>query len=374
MDPKKPAVETPVPRTREEFEKALAERKATASMLVPGTEPAGQVPASVAASDRAAARYVEHRPAAPPAPVVDVRPAEQAKKEKLDLIAAKVIEIRKAEVELEQQKKNAADLIEQMRLERMALANQKEALEREVGEIQREVAAAEAQHLAAQAGRDQAARGQIAQLPLEQWRAKFREELLPIVTRIVSGLVKLRKLRDDKAATLEKIAALRSPPGIDDGTRSEFIAISTEAGKVLTELHDSIVHHERVLAEAESFVPDPRTSDGKTAINGLRYDLELVSGIVTHRLVDIPQPRIVNPSNGVEGQTNASIHFAERIGSLLEGYAAIQKCINKVARPEVVVTLLPKGEKPRHEQIAALRGPSKDAFDPNQTRAEGVKE
>jgi len=373
MAEKKPAVETFVPRTKEEIALALEERRRDASALVPGKEPAGIAPAEVLASERATHRYVEApRPAAPPAPVVNVDALTAAKQKMQALIDAKVIEMRKAEISLSEQEQNAKDLIAQMKAERQSMLQAKEAMERDVINLQRELSAVEASHLAAQAARDQAARGDSEKLPLEKWREKWREELRPIVTRIVSGLVKLRGLVKDKAATLEKVAALRSPPGIDEATRGEFIAISTEAGKVLSDLHASIVHHERVLAQAESFVPDPRSSDGKTAINGLRYDLELVSGIVTARLVDIPQPRLVNPSSGVEGQTNASIYFAERIGSLLEAYSSIQKRVNQTSRPmpTIEITLIPKGEsKARHEVMAELRGPK-----PESTHAEGVPE
>jgi hypothetical protein len=373
----KPIPEQQTPLTKEQIAIALAERKALASMLVPGVEPAGQAPAEVLASERATHRYVEPAlPPSPPAPVVDIRPAEAAKTQKLDLIAAKVIEIRKAEVELYQQKKNAADLIEQMRLERVALANQKEKLEREVGDLQRSIAAAEAQQLAAQAVRDQAARGEIERLPLKAWQAKWREELIPIVTRIVSGLVKLRAILTDKGATLEQVSALRSPPGLDGNTRSEYIAVSEGAKQILADLHGRIVEHERALAHAEDLMPDPSSPDGKTAINGLRYTLEQVSGIVTNRLVDIPNPRVLPPSSGVEGQTPASLDLAERVSSLLTQYASVQKRANQTSRPMPTITIeiLPKGEKPRSEVMRELRGPSKDTFDPTQTRAEGVKE
>ncbi len=45
--------------------------------------------------------------------------------------------------------------------------------------------------------------------------------------------------------------------------------------------------------------------------------------------------------------------------------------VSGTARPEIVITLKPK-ERPRHEIMRELRGPSKDAFDPNQDKAEGV--
>jgi hypothetical protein len=173
-----------------------------------------------------------------------------------------------------------------MKLDEMKLAGESEALEAEVGAIQRELAAAEAQQLATQAVRDQAARGEIERLPLKAWQARFREELIPLVTRIVSGLVKLRAILTDKGATLEQVAALRLPTGLDGNTRSEFIAVSVGAQQILGDLHDRILAHERALAHAEDFLPDPGSPDGKSAINGLRRELENVSGMITGRLVD----------------------------------------------------------------------------------------
>jgi len=245
-------------------------------------EPAGQAPAGAPP-----VTYAEPpRPAVAPAPAVNVGPLEEIRRQWLAEIEAKVQRRRAVKAELAEQQRNSAALIEQMKLDEMKLAGESEALEAEVGAIQRELAAAEAQQLATQAVRDQAARGEIERLPLKAWQARFREELIPLVTRIVSGLVKLRAILTDKGATLEQVAALRSPTGLDGNTRSEFIAVSVGAQQILGDLHDRILAHERALAHAEDFLPDPGSPDGKSAINGLRRELENVSGMITGRLVD----------------------------------------------------------------------------------------
>jgi hypothetical protein len=303
---------------------------------------------------------------------VDPRPLLDRKAATLAAIDAKVKEARALDVKLSEQEANARALIDTMKKERQELVAQREGLEREVIVMQQGLAAAEAQTLAAQALRDQATRGETERLPLKAWQAKFREELIPVVTRIVSGLVKLRAILTGKGATLEQIAALRSQPGLDDGTRSEFIAVSVTAGKLLGDLHDRILSHERALAHAEDFVPNPGSPDGRSEINGLRRELENVSGIITGRLVDIVNPRAdANPHPGIEGQTPASLDLAERVGSLLTQYAQVQKRANAVARPmpEIVIEIIPKESKPRHEVMAELRGPK-----PQQERAAGVPE
>ena len=364
---KKLDIPTAVPRTREEIEQALRERKALTSMLVAGPEPAGQAPPEVVASERTTPRYAEpERPAAQPAAVVDVEKLNTAKQKKQDQIEQKVVELRRLEVSLSEQEQSAKDLIAQMKVERQALLIQKEELERSVIELQREAAADDARRLSAQAAKDQIARGESANIPLAQWREQWATAILPLTGRVVAGLGRLRVLFKEKGATLETIAALRSQPGLDTELRSEFIAVSTEAGRILGDLYEAIRSHERVLAHAEDFVPDPRTPDGRSAVNGIRHELETVTGIVTGRLVDIVNPRILPPSNGVEGNTPSSVSLADRVASLLTQYASVQKRVNAVARPEIVITLKPK-ERPRHEVMAELRGPS-----PEQTRAAGV--
>jgi hypothetical protein len=54
----------------------------------------------------------------------------------------------------------------------------------------------------------------------------------------------------------------------------------------------------------------------------------------------------------------------------------VQKRVTQTSRPlpTIEITLIPRGEKSRNQVMTELRGPSKEAFDPNQTRAEGVKE
>jgi hypothetical protein len=373
---KKPEIPTVAPpRTRAEIEAALAEKRVLATLATtlaatPPKEPAGQAPAEVLASERVTTRYAEpERPAAPPAAPVDVEKLSQAKQTKEQLIAAKVVELRRKEVELSEQEQNAKDLIAQMKAERQALLLSKEALERDVIDLQREAAAADARRLSAQAAKDQAARGESANIPLEQWRASWATAILPLTGRVVAGLGRLRLLYKEKASTLETVATLRSQPGLDNELRSEFIAVSTEAGKILGDLHEAIRVHERVLVHAEEFRPDPRTPDGRSAVNGIRHELESVTGIVTGRLVDIVNPRVLPPSNGVEGNTPSSVDLAERVAAVLTQYADVQRRINRVARPAVVITLGPKPERPRHEVLAEQRGPA-----PVQVKAEGVPE
>jgi hypothetical protein len=363
--------------TKEQIETALAERRALSTLAAATPkEPAGIAPAEVLASERATARYVEPpRPAAPPAPEVQVGPIEKLRAAKLAEIEAKVERRQAVKVELAEQQKNQAALIEQMKRDEAALAAESEALEAEVGQIQRELAAVEAQHLAKAALRDQAARGETERLPLKAWQAEWRKAILPLQQRIVGGLGKLQATLRDRGATLETVAALRSQPGLDNETRSTFIAVSTTAGNLLTEIHDAIVAHERALAHAEDFQPDPSSPDGVSAINGLRYELETVTGVTTGKLVDLRNPRVVIPAGvGVEGSTPAAVNLEQRTAELLTQYAAVQKKANRTSRPTPTITIeiLPKGEKPRSQVMAEQRGPSKDTFDPTQTTAEGV--
>jgi hypothetical protein len=355
--------------TKEQIETALKERKALASMLVPSAEPAGQAPAGAPP-----VTYVEPAlPPSPPAPVVEVGPMERLRQQKLAEIEAKVQRRRAVKVELVQQQENQAALIKQMKLDEAALAAESEALEAEVGAIQRELAAVEAQHLAKAALRDQAARGETERLPLKAWQAEWRKAILPLQQRIVGGLGKLQAVLRDRGATLETVAALRSQPGLDNDTRSTYIAVSTTAGNLLTEIHDAIVAHERALGRSEDFQPDPSSPDGVSAINGVRYELETVTGVTAGKLVDLRNPRVVIPAGvGVEGSTPAAADLEQRAGEFLTQYASVQKRVNKTSRPlpTIEITLIPKGEsKPRHEVVAELRGPK-----PENTHADGVPE
>jgi len=370
----KPIPEPQTPLTKEQIAIALAERKRDASMLVPGVEPAGQAPVEVLASERATHRYVEPAlPPSPPAPVVDVSPLESIRAAKRKEIEAKIERRRVVKFELAEQQQNSAALIAQMKADETKLAAESEALEREVGEIQRSLAAVEAQHLAAQAVKDQAARGISERLPLKAWQGKWREAILPLQQRIVGGLGKLNAVLRDKAATLEKVAALRSPPGLDNVTRSTFIAVSTAAGKILTEIHDAIAAHQRALSHSEDFQPDPSSPDGVSAINGLRYELEAAAGVTTGKLVDLVNPRVVIPAGvGIEGSTPIAADLEQRVGELLTQYASIQRRVNQTSRPmpTIEITLIPKESKPRSQVMAELRGPKND----QQERAAGVPE
>jgi len=365
--PKQSAPEAQQPLTKEQIATAERERKELGRMLVPPAAPAGQ-----AMPGAPPVTYVEPAlPASPPAPAVPVDALTALRKEKQAQIDALVLKRREAKAALAEQQANAAELIRQLKADEIRLAGEAEAHERQVGQIQSELAAAEARALAAHALKDQAARQDSERLPLEQWRAKFREALQPLVARIVSGLAKLRATLRDNGATLEQVAALRSQPGLGNELRSEYIAVSEGAKQLLGALHESIRQHERALAHAEDFLPDPSSPDGKTAINGLRYELESVSGVITNRLVDIPNPRVVPPSAGIEGQTPASLDLAERVSSLLTQYASVQKRANAATRskPELVLEIIPKDSKPRSQVMAELRGPQ-----PEQTRAAGVPE
>lgn len=356
------------PLTKEQIETALKERKALASMLVPSAEPAGQ-----AKPGAPPVQYVEpQRPAAPPAPAVDVSSIEAIRQQKLAAIKAKVDRRQAVKAELAEQQANSAALIETMKADERRLAAESEALEREVGDIQRSLAAVEAQHLAAQALRDQATRGESERLPLKAWQAKWREAILPLQHRIAAGLGKVQAVLRDKGATLEQVAALRSPPGLDDGTRSEFIAVSTSAGKLIADLHAAIRQHERALGRSEDFRPDPSSPDGVSACNEIRYELEQASGVTTGKLVDLVNPRVVIPAAvGIEGSTPAAAELEHRTAELLVLYAKVQKRTNAATRPvpTIQIEIIPKGEKPRHEVMAELRGPK-----PQQERAAGVPE
>ncbi len=87
--------------------------------------------------------------------------------------------------------------------------------------------------------------------------------------------------------------------------------------------------------------------------------------------MDLPSSRVIAPSNGIEGHTNASVSMTERVASLLTQYAQVQKRANQVVRPEIVITLKPKPEKPRHEAMAEQRGASREG-PANQIKAEGA--
>jgi hypothetical protein len=101
----------------------------------------------------------------------------------------------------------------------------------------------------------------------------------------------------------------------------------------------------------------------------MRRALEDVSGIISGRLVDLPNPRADRqPHPGTPGDTPSSLDLAVRVTEILSTYPAIQKRVNSFARPlpEIVIEII---AKPRHETMAALKGPK-----PQQERAVGVPE
>jgi hypothetical protein len=369
MAEKKSEVAAFVPRTKEEIETALKERKALTTMLVPPAEPAGQ-----AKPGAPPVTYAEPAlPPSPPAPVVDTTSISAARQSKLDEIEKKAKAIRALEGELATQEQNAAALIAQMRVERQALVQQREALERDVIAAQQALAAAEAQQLAEKAVTDQASRAYAERLPLNQWREEYKKQITPLIRRTQEGLGRLLSLVKEKGKTLEQVSTLRCPPGLPEQEWSVFRATSIAAGKVLTELHEAIRWHQAVIGQANDFAPTPTSQDGRSEVNAMRRALEDCSGIVTGRLVDLSNPRADRqPHAGTPGDTPSSLELAARVTEILSTYPAIQKRVNSFARPlpTIEITLIPKGEsKPRHETMAELRGPK-----PQQERAAGVPE
>ena len=282
---KQPEVSTVVPRTREEFEQALKERRELTRMLVPSAEPGGQ-----AKPGAPPVRYVEPpRPAAPPAPVVDVEKVATARDAKLTEVNSKVIELRRLEVTLSEQEQNAKDLITQMKSERQALLVQKEELERSVIRIQQDIARQEALDLLGQQETAQARANSI--VPGEQAAREVKELLEPLITKTVLGLAKLKGLLATHGSFLERARNLRAPAGFtDENERLSYISTSEAGGRLLDELHASIKQHERALQKASVLMSrttlnvDPRGTYGSepdhTLVCEVQLVLEQASGMV----------------------------------------------------------------------------------------------
>jgi hypothetical protein len=367
-----------VPMSPEQIETALKERDALATMLVPSKEPAGQAPTGAHP-----VREQEYpHPPMPPAPAVDIATVSTARDAKLAEVNAKVASIRRTEAELESQQKNAAALIEQMKVDRLRLVQEKESLQRDVIRLQQDIARQEALDLLGQQEADQARANSI--VPGEQAAREVKALLEPLIDKTVLGLVKLKGLLATHGSALERIGKLRAPAGFTDETaRVTYINTSIAGGKLLDELQAAINQHERVLLKASTLTSrttldvDPRGTFGSEADHSLvcevQLALEQVSGMVQAKRfgssIKVPTSKAYN-----EAPTTSAVDmFSERITSLLAQFADVAK---RAPRPagEIVISLVPKREKPRHEVMAELRGPSVEPFNPNQSRAEGVQE
>jgi hypothetical protein len=175
----------------------------------------------------------------------------------------------------------------------------------------------------------------------------------------------------EKGKTLEQVSTLRCPPDLPAQEWSEFRATSIAAGKVLTELHDAIRWHQNVIGRAEDFSPTPTSQDGRSEVNAMRRELEDVSGIISGRLVDLPNPRADRqPHPGTPGDTPSSLDLVERVTEIVSAYPAIQKRVNSFARPlpEIVIEIIPRDSKPRSQVMAEMRGSKNEP----QTHATGV--
>ncbi len=287
MDPKTPEPFTP--RTRAEIETALAERKAlTALAAATPKEPGGQAPAGAPPIRK---QKYPH-PAAPPAPTVDVEKVTSARDKKLAEINAKVIEMRRLEVELETKKTDLAMQIKKATDESRALVAQKELLELQVGQIQSELARQEALDLLGQQETAQARANAV--VPGEQAAREVEALLKPLIVKTVIGLSKLKGLLATHGSALERISKLRAPAGFtDENDRVSYIETTSRAGKILDELHASIKQHERALHKASTLTSratlnvDPEGVFGSepdhTLVCEVQRDLEEASGMVQQR-------------------------------------------------------------------------------------------
>lgn len=369
-DPKKPEVSTVIPKTREEFEKALAERRALTTMLVPGKEPAGQ-----AKPGAPPVTYAEApRPAVPPAPQIDREKVVSARDARLAEVDAKVEEMRRLEVELETQQKNAEELVKQMKSERQAILVQKEELERSVIRIQQDLARQEALDLLGQQETAQArANGRV---PGEQAAREVKALLEPLIWKTALGAAKLKEILATHGSALERISKLRARDGYtNEDDRVSYINTTTLAGTILDELHAAINQHERALQKASALTSrasldvDPRGTYGSepdhTLVCEVQLVLEQVSGMVQAQRfgssIKVPTSKDYNESP----TTHVVDGFRERITSFLAQFAEVAR---RAPRPTLEITILPK-EKPRHQVMAELRGPK-----PESTHAEGVPE
>jgi hypothetical protein len=361
------ALDGSTPSTPKEIE--VAERERTELATLAGQKPAelpGQAPA-----DAPPVRYAEYAlPPSPTPPAVDPQPILDRAAQLKVQIDETVRAIAKATADLEHQKAVERAALEKCRQQQAALVSTKESLERAVGQAQSELATLEARELARQAVEDQKARQVSERLPLDEWRAKFRDQIRPMIQRVQQGHAKLKALLKDKGQDLEFVSALRCPPGLPEGLHREYQTVSIEAGKLFEDIHRAIKAHEKVIARAEDFVAWPNSPDGRSEINALRWELERCSGIITARLVDIPHPDPdLRPRPGTEGHTPLSIDCAQRASSLLKQYANVQTRVNAIlpAPPALVA----QTERPRHEVMAIARGPQER---PEQTHAAGSPE
>ena len=355
------------PRTKEEIAQALADRKRDASMLVP--------PAPWGAASRPNLVVVKNETTVQP-----VDRSELAKKKaeldaQLEEASLLVIE---ADSRLAAQKLLEQDAIKAREAERLKLVAQKEIAEQAAIKVQQQLQELEALDLLAEQEADARQRDRAAEVPAAQFEAAVQKALEPMIWKTATGYARLKELVQKHESTLTRIDALRAPKFNTEDERVSYMETSGLGGRILRELKAVLLEHHQLLQQAAAFQP-VNSADGHRKISALQTHLERLSGVVLAdrgawvRLTGDTVNQSVKESSEIsskeynESPTTAHVdRFVDMIASFMKQFADVAKTTPR-PMPTIEITLIPRGERPRHEVIAALKGPK-----PEQTHATGV--
>jgi hypothetical protein len=207
-------------------------------------------------------------------------------------------------------------------------------------------------------------------LDLETWQQRRLEQLTPLIERAKighAGLVELLKTHRD---TLDRVADLHPPQGVDVETSNTFLGLTVAADKLLRELTSYERTYRVGLEAAKNLVPQ-RGPDGDMAFATVAYSLEELAGI-SGQLQGLS--RIRKMSKGIEGTTPALEEMRRRVSEFLASWSTFAADLPVVAEAsdDVVITLIPPAQSPRQvieESRRAQRAAEIETGPASQTQA-----
>jgi hypothetical protein len=307
-------------------------------------------------------------------PSEEVTPAEPTLAQRKAAVDAALDTAAKRIREAEEQLKDAdaAEVLAKDNRERTRrdLVRERDRLRAEATRMQIELQGAEAAARAAEQEQVWRQAQQEQTLDLETWQERRLEAMRPLVERAKVGHAGLVALLKEHRETLDRIADLHPPQGVDVETSNTFLGLTVAADKLLKDL-TSYERTYRVGLEAAKNIVPRRGPDGDTEYATVVYELELLSGI-SGQLQGLS--RIRKLSKGIEGSTPALEEMRRRVADFLAQWATFAAGLPTV-QPEadVIITLSPPAQSPRkliEESRRALAASKLEVGPASQTEAE----